>query len=197
LGLSGGPDLAAVNANGRTAYGFNAGLAVDYRLGKRWAFQASAQYLLKNYIADQREYVAPKGFWVNMAYPSSTDGTCDMLQWSIDARYNWLVRPKWNSFVMIGSSSWTILKEEYTFNYKSYTHGQVKSWQSTKDINYWLSLAQVGIGFEKNLRPGLSIQVNWFGQLPFQGVGGGKVEIYSSGLGFMVHKQIGGGMKKR
>ncbi|AEE53327.1 outer membrane beta-barrel protein [Haliscomenobacter hydrossis] len=191
LGFSAGPDLAAVNANGQTANGLNAGIAIDYRLGKRLVFQASGQYLLKNYVADEREYVAPKGFWTNKAYPYSTEGTCDMLQWSFDARYNWLVRPKWNSFVLIGSSSWTILKEEYEFYYKSYTHGQVNEWHSTKDKNYWLSLAQLGIGIEKNLRPGLSLQINWFGQIPFQGVGNGKVEIYSSGIGFMLHKQLG------
>ena len=191
FGFSAGPDLAAVKANGRTANGLNAGIAFDYRLGKRLVFQASGQYLLKNYVADEREYVAPKGFWINKAYPYSTEGTCDMLQWSFDARYNWLVRPKWNSFVMIGSSSWTILKEEYEFYYKTYTHGQVNEWHNTKDKNYWLSLAQLGIGFEKNLRPGLSLQVNWFGQIPFQGVGNGQVEIYSSGIGLMLHKQLG------
>lgn len=191
LGLSAGPDLASVNANGSTSYGLNAGLAFDYRIGKRWVFQASGQYLLKNYIADKQEYVAPSGFWPTHSYPASTEGTCDMLQWSIDLRYNWLARPKWNSFITLGSSSWTIMNEKYEFYYPKYYPGLIKHWESGQNKNYWFSLAQMSVGFEKNLRPGLSLQVNWFGQVPFQGVGTGKVEIYSSGLGFMIRKQMG------
>ena len=191
LGLSAGPDLASVNANGSTAYGLNAGLAFDYRIGKRWVFQGSGQYLLKNYIADQKEYVAPKGFWPTRSYPKSTEGTCDMLQWSVDLRYNWLAKPKFKSFVSIGSSSWTILKEEYEFYYAKDYPGLIYHWSSSQDKNYWLSMAQMGIGIEKTIRPGLSLQLNWFAQMPLKGVGNGKVEIYSSGLGFMVHKQMG------
>lgn len=191
IGLSAGPDLASVNANGSTAYGLNAGLAFDYRIGRRWVFQGSGQYLLKNYIADQREYVAPKGFWPTRSYPKSTEGTCDMLQWSVDLRYNWLAKPKFQSFVSIGSSSWTILKEEYEFYYAKDYPGLIYNWSSGQNKNYWLSMAQMGIGVEKTIRPGLSLQLNWFAQMPLQGVGNGKVEIYSSGLGFMVHKQMG------
>lgn len=191
LGLSAGPDLASVNANGSTAYGLNAGLAFDYRIGKRWVFQASGQYLLKNYIADQKEYVAPSGFWPTRSYPSSTEGTCDMLQWSVDLRYNWLAKPKFQSFISLGSSSWTILKEEYEFYYAKDYPGLIYNWSSGQNKNYWLSMVQMGIGIEKNIRPGLSLQLNWFAQMPLQGVGNGKVEIYSSGLGFMVHKQMG------
>lgn len=191
LGLTAGPDLASVNANGSTAYGLNAGLAFDYRIGKRWVFQGSGQYLLKNYIADQREYVAPKGFWPTRSYPKSTEGTCDMLQWSVDLRYNWLAKPKFQSFVSIGSSSWTILKEEYEFYYAKDYPGLLYHWSSSQDKTYWLSMAQIGIGIEKTIRPGLSLQLNWFAQMPLKGVGNGKVEIYSSGLGFMVHKQMG------
>ncbi|MDX2067929.1 MAG: outer membrane beta-barrel protein [Haliscomenobacter sp.] len=191
IGLSAGPDLASVNANGSTAYGLNAGLAFDYRLGKRWVFQASGQYLLKNYIADQKEYVAPKGFWPTRSYPNSTEGTCDMLQWSVDLRYNWLAKPKFQSFVSLGSSSWTILKEEYEFYYAKDYPGLLYHWSSSQDKNYWFSMTQMGIGIEKTIRPGLSLQVNWFAQMPLKGVGNGKVEIYSSGLGFMVHKQMG------
>ncbi len=191
IGLSAGPDLASVNANGSTAYGLNAGLAFDYRIGKRWVFQASGQYLLKNYIADQKEYVAPTGFWPTRSYPNSTEGTCDMLQWSVDLRYNWLAKPKFKSFVSLGSSSWTILKEEYEFYYAKDYPGLLYHWSSSQDKNYWLSMAQMGIGIEKTIRPGLSLQLNWFAQMPLKGVGNGKVEIYSSGLGFMVHKQMG------
>lgn len=191
LGLSAGPDLASVNGNGSTAYGLNAGLAFDYRVGKRWVFQASGQYLLKNYIADQKEYVAPKGFWPTRSYPISTEGTCDMLQWSVDLRYNWLAKPKFKSFVSLGSSSWTILNEKYEFYYAKNYPGLLKHWSSSQDKSYWLSMAQMGIGIEKMIRPGLSLQLNWFAQMPLQGVGNGKVEIYSSGLGFMVHKQMG------
>jgi Outer membrane protein beta-barrel domain len=191
IGLSAGPDLASVNANGSTAYGLNAGLAFDYRIGKRWVFQASGQYLLKNYIADQKEYVAPTGFWPTRSYPNSTEGTCDMLQWSVDLRYNWLAKPKFKSFVSLGSSSWTILKEEYEFYYAKDYPGLLYHWSSSQPKNYWLSMAQMGIGIEKTIRPGLSLQLNWFAQMPLQGVGNGKVEIYSSGLGFMVHKQMG------
>ena len=191
IGLSAGPDLASVNANGSTAYGLNAGLAFDYRIGKRWVFQASGQYLLKNYIADQREYVAPSGFWPTRSYPKETEGTCDMLQWSVDLRYNWFAKPKFKSFVSIGSSSWTILKEEYEFYYAKDYPGLIYNWSSGQNKNYWLSMAQMGIGIEKTIRPGLSLQLNWFAQMPLQGVGNGKVEIYSSGLGFMVHKQMG------
>ncbi|WP_373552206.1 outer membrane beta-barrel protein [Haliscomenobacter sp.] len=191
LGLSAGPDLASVNADGSTAYGLNAGLAFDYRIGRRWVFQASGQYLLKNYIADQREYVAPSGFWPTRSYPSSTEGTCDMLQWSVDLRYNWLAKPKFKSFISLGSSSWTILKEKYEFYYAKDYPGLIYDWSSGQNKNYWLSMAQMGIGIEKTIRPGLSLQLNWFAQMPLQGVGNGKVEIYSSGLGFMVHKQMG------
>lgn len=191
LGLSAGPDLASVNANGSTSYGLNAGLAFDYRIGQRWVFQASGQYLLKNYIADKQEYVAPSGFWPTHSYPASTEGTCDMLQWSVDLRYNWLAKPKWNSFIALGSSSWTIMNEKYEFYYSKYYPGLIEHWESGQNKNYWFSLAQMSVGFEKNLRPGLSLQVNWFGQVPFRGVGNGKVEIYSSGLGFMVRKQMG------
>jgi Outer membrane protein beta-barrel domain len=191
VGLSAGPDLASVNANGSTAYGLNAGLAFDYRIGKRWVFQASGQYLLKNYIADQKEYVAPKGFWPTRSYPNSTEGTCDMLQWSVDLRYNWLAKPKFNSFVSLGSSSWTILKEEYEFYYAKDYPGLLYHWSSSQPKNYWLSMAQMGVGIEKTIRPGLSLQVNWFAQMPLKGVGNGKVEIYSSGLGFMVRKHMG------
>lgn len=191
IGLMGGSDLAAVNANGSTAYGYNAGIAVDFRLGRRLVFQASGQYLIKNYIADQREYVAPKGFWQAKAYPYSTEGTCDMLQWNFDVRYNLIATAKWNSFVSLGSSSWTIMKEQYEFYYKTYTHGQVNEWTGTQDKNYWFALAQFGVGVEHTIRPGLSLQLNWFGQRPFQGVGNGNVKIYSSGLSIMVHKQLG------
>jgi len=191
VGVMAGSDLAAVNANGSTAYGYNSGVAVDFRLGRRLVFQASGQYLIKNYIADQREYVAPKGFWQAKAYPYSTEGTCDMLQWSFDVRYNLIATSKWNSFVSLGSSSWTILKEKYEFYYKTYTHGQVNDWESTQDKNYWLALTQFGVGVEHAISPGLSLQLSWFGQQPFEGVGNGNVKIYSSGLSIMVHKQLG------
>jgi hypothetical protein len=195
IGLSAGPDLASVNANGSTAYGLNAGMALDYRLGKRWVFQGSAQYLLKNYIADQREYVAPPGFWPGKMYPQSTEGTCDMLQWSVDVRYNWLAQAKWKAFLGAGSSSWTILREQYEFYYTKYYPGQVHNWSSGQNKNYWFALGQFNLGVERSLRPGLGLQVNWFAQMPFQGVGNGKVEIYSSGVGFMLHQQLGRGHK--
>jgi hypothetical protein len=133
----------------------------------------------KNYTAGANDFHPSKPDWRDIK------GNCKMIEIPLTLRYDLSVGRKTAFFANGGFSSYLMKNESY-----SYYLNQWGNWYYIQDKefygkgNYWFSMANLSIGIEQYISPGLSLQVEPFAKLPLSGVGWGKLQLSSYGVSF-------------
>ncbi|MDQ1087781.1 hypothetical protein [Siphonobacter sp. SORGH_AS_1065] len=179
------PDFTQVPGR-QAATGYNTGLQLEYRFAPRWRASAGVIYSLKNYSASSYDYRPYQGYWATYKRPDVIDAACRMLDVPLTITYDaW----KWKQnqfFVSLGSTSYLMLKEDYYYQYPTYTYELEKK----RTGNHWLATANISLGLERPILPRLLVRIEPFVKTPLGGVGFGKVRLRSSGVFFSLRYQL-------
>ena len=124
-------------------------------------------------------YPLPANYKLN-----KVDGYCMMYEIPLNVKSTISTGKKINLFYTAGISSYFMKSEFYTYyyatNYRSYT----KSAEYNSQKNYWLSVATLGLGIEKEITPTLNIAAMPFLKIPFKGMGVGNLKLMGTGINF-------------
>ncbi|WP_373513141.1 hypothetical protein [Persicitalea sp.] len=185
------PDLSTVRMSEMMTTmrpGPSASLLVDFNLNDNWSLQTGVIRSLKNYNAQFDDYNGSEE-WGNDPMPASIYGDCRVFELPVNLRYdfgyNLSSRQKARWFVGAGVSSYKMQSEKYTYNYPSYSSGRRAPKEMAKGTGwYFLSHANVSVGYEHRLTRRLSVVAEPYLKVPLRGVGWGKVNLFSAGIWF-------------
>ncbi|QJD78152.1 hypothetical protein [Spirosoma rhododendri] len=189
------PDLSTIGLTNFSRPGTNVGLMLEYQY-QRWRIQAGALRSVKVYQATE-----PAGEYANMGQwsvkPSSIGGRCNMLDIPINLRYDIALLPRRNAmppsrwFVSAGTTTYYMLREDYTYNYDNPADPKIKyrDW-TTETGRYGFSQLNISGGYERAITRRLYWQVEPFLKVPLKGVGFYKVNLLSTGVFFSLRYSL-------
>lgn len=190
LGILAAPEAASVGFNGKPDWGYSFGILTEYRFARRFSLSAQGLYASKRYTAGKGAFQPPKGAWYHNVAPIETVGSCNMLEATLSLRTELLQKQHWNLIANTGISTWWMLREGYEYHYEKYYPGLPYKWESQKILTQWLAIGQVGIGAERQVSSEMSIEADIYLQVPLQGIGSGKVQLYSQGISVALRRRF-------
>jgi len=125
-----------------------------------------------------------KGGWFDHVKLEDVTGSCYMIDFPLNARYNAIQKKSFNVFAGAGLSSYLMKKEEYSY-YGYYYGNPINSNREYEGSEgYILSILNVSVGYEKKLSNSFSMQVEPFFKQTLKGVGFGDISLSSTGVYF-------------
>jgi hypothetical protein len=185
--LSAGPGFSYVDLNyfGKPTFSYGAG--VSYTIAKRFVLRTGFYVSSKIYSAAPGDYHPPKWFYTDYPDLQKVDANCKVYEIPLSISYEFAQRKKHNWFVATGLSSYLMKKESYGYTYedpagqKQYATAEVDN----KNKNIFSIMALSG-GYRYNINNKVSVMAEPYLELPFDGIGFGKINLNSSGLLFTV-----------
>jgi len=181
LGIVAAPDLSGTQPL-RGILGGNIGLVATYRIHGRLSINAGVLYAKKRYQADFTDY-RPAGSPVYSQYtPIAVDADCDVLDIPLNIQVDIAHQRHGAWFASTGISSYLMLKETYDYSYRPHQYGDLKQLTLHNQNRHILGVANLSIGYRRQLGSGVSVTVQPFVKVPLTGIGNGKLKLYSSGV---------------
>jgi hypothetical protein len=166
--------------------GFTAGIIGEYYFSQRLSLLAGGIYSKKIYTAEGYDYTPEQNYWPHHITPTSVRATCNVIEIPLNIRYRFLKKETYNVFVSSGLSSYIMLNEHYNYQYNVDAPGLITSSQVINKNRYFLKVYNLSAGFEKFVGKSWSVQAEPYIQLPFCGLGEGKIKLISTGMYFSV-----------
>jgi hypothetical protein len=185
--LSGGPGFSYVGLDylGKTTFTYGAG--ISYAVTKKFVLRAGFYVSSKIYSASPKDYHPPKSFWAYYPDLQKINANCKVYEIPVSVTYNFGYAKKHNWLVAAGLSSYLMKKENYDYYYID-TSGQQQVSNSeidNKNKNIF-SVLTISGGYQYHISKQFSIMAEPYIELPFDGIGFGKIKLNSSGLLFTI-----------
>ena len=183
ISVSAGPDVskAASSKAGKTTLVYGAGLSYTRnRLSLRTGIYASK----KIYAA------GPKDYTLSYQYPTMkfdhADADCNVIEIPLNLSYNFGFGTRNNWFAGAGLSSYLMQKEVYDYLYKNISSGQpyYHHYEVKNENQNWFSILNLSAGYTRQINKMISISAEPYVRIPLDGIGVGKVHLYSGGILF-------------
>ncbi|MBY0482029.1 MAG: PorT family protein [Chitinophagaceae bacterium] len=186
VGLTAGVDVSTVKYHYGSSAGYNIGGTIGYRFNKHWSLQSGAVYTKKNYKMNGADFHPPKGSWISYFKLETVDGFCKMWEVPIIGTYHFTGDGKTNAFISLGSSSYFMKRENYTYEYyvNSQTYKKTVDYSSTDQ--HLFALVHISAGIEKPISKKLTSIIEPYAKIPLGGVGLGNIQLSSYGVNFSV-----------
>ena len=169
--------LSYKNSTIAPTYGAGLGYQFNRRLSIQTGFYAGA----KKYLAGPNDYKVKAGSYLSTVKIIKVDANCMVYEVPITLQYNWLIKPKANYFAALGVSSYIMKKEKYNYTFERYNTQYTYPYDYTKNTHLLASL-QFSLGVEKQIGRKIFIQAAPRLNIPLQGIGEGRVKIFTTGL---------------
>ena len=190
IGLTAGVDASTVHFNYKEDFGYNIGGIIGYRFNQHFSIKTGGIYTQKNYKMNGVDFHAPKGTWVSYFKMETVTGSCDMWDVPLIGTYHFKYNGKGNYFASLGTSSYFMKKENYSYLYyvNNQTYNRSASYPSTDQ--HLFALVHISGGIEKPMGKHLTGIIEPYAKIPMSGVGFGSIELSSFGVNFsLTYKQ--------
>ena len=189
-------DMNSVNGIGNSKAGLSGGFGISYKISKGISAGTGIYYSRKKYTSDKASYnTIEKPFATWASYSRQIDADCKVID--IPLNLNVLVSKTKRTGIIAsaGLSSYIMLSEKYNFIYNpTPAYPSAGREYTIKNANqHILSIVNLSVGVEKPLGKQSSIVIQPYAKLPMTGIGQGKTELKSFGVGF----QLNYSMKKK
>ena len=190
IGLTAGIDASTVHFNYKEDFGYNIGGIIGYRFNQHFSIKTGGIYTQKNYKMNGADFHPPKGTWVSNFKMETVTGSCDMWDIPLIGTYHFKYNGKGNYFASLGTSSYFMKKENYSYLYyvNNQTYNRSASYPSTDQ--HLFALLHISGGIEKTMGKHLTGIIEPYAKIPMSGVGFGSIELSSFGVNFsLTYKQ--------
>ncbi len=190
IGLTAGVDASTVHFNYKDDFGYNIGGIIGYRFNQHFSIKTGGIFTQKNYKMNGVDFHPPKGTWVSNFKMETVTGSCDMWDVPLIGTYHFKYNGKGNYFASLGTSSYFMKKENYSYLYyvNNQTYNRSASYSSTDQ--HLFALVHISGGFEKPIGKHLTGIIEPYAKIPMSGVGFGSIELSSFGVNFsLTYKQ--------
>lgn len=187
IGLTAGVDASTVHFSYKEDFGYNIGGLIGYRFNQHFSIKTGGIYTLKNYKMNGADFHAPKGTWVSYFKMETVTGSCDMWDVPLIGTYHFKYNGKGNYFASLGTSSYFMKKENYSYLYyvNNQTYNRFASYPSTDQ--HLFALLHISGGIEKPMGKHLTAIIEPYAKIPMTGVGFGSIELSSFGVNFSLN----------
>lgn len=162
------------------------GILLSYPLSKKLSITTGFAVAKKIYNADSTSYKITYSLG-SRYFLTDIDATC--IVYEVPLQFNYLVAQKGKNslYSSIGLSTYLMKKEDYTYTYL-YNNNLVKYPYVFKNANnHLLSVLHLSTTYRRCISQSFAYQIMPYAKIPLTGIGNGKVNLYSFGLGFSFH----------
>ena len=183
LNFSSGLDASGVDLGNIGKINLAYGAGISYQLNKRLTLRTGFYVEKKIYDAEVSDYHPPVRFWNYYPDLKYIDANCKIYEVPFIINYNFAQTKKHQWFGAVGLSSYFMKKEDYDFFSKN-SAGQTSynSYTINNKNRHYLSSVRLSAGYERKIKNNISILAEPYLNLPLNGVGYGKVKLYSTGV---------------
>ena len=184
LVLSFAPDFSSTGLSQYTSPGEAFGLMTHYHFNNTLSVSAGIIKSNKKYWGYGSEYSPPVGYWkenTNGIVPKKIQGTCSMLEIPLMLQYKVVKMKISRLFIAAGVSSYIILNESYRYTFDSPNPGATNGWGSSKTSRSLFSIANVSVGYERDISHHLAIGIEPYIKIPVSGIGWSEIKLFSAG----------------
>ncbi len=194
LSLALSPDVNSVKGIDNGQVGMSLGMGVSYRLGKTLSLSTGVYYSKKLYSADKTSYKAVgKPFATWASYSKQIDADCRVIDVPLNISMRLSNKTQNKLYATAGMSSYIMLSEKYDFVYNNpspaYPTGR-REYTVRNENKHLLSVVNLGLALERPLSNQVSLVVQPYAKLPLTGIGQGKTELKSFGVGFRLNYSL-------
>lgn len=191
--LSFAPDFSSTAYNQYTTPGRAFGAMIHYHALNRWSLSVGVIKNNKEYTGAGEDYQPPKGYWkyyTNGVIPSSIDGSCSVLEFPVMIQYT-IARTGNSRWVAgAGTSSYVMLSESYRYNFEQPNPGAKEGWDSRSSSRFLFNMANITVGYERRVLPGLMIGIEPYVKVPLEEIGWSNLKLFSTGASITLRYTI-------
>lgn len=159
------------------------GFGIQYTVRNKVLFRTGINRTKKIYSAQDREYNPPAGFWANNFALKRIEADCNIIEIPLSVAYRVRNVKQGALFLSLGTTSYFMKKEVYKYFYKNQLGNdtvRTNSWSNRS--KHLFSSVTMSVIAEKIISNRFSIQAEPQLSIPIQGVGFGKVRLFSTGI---------------
>lgn len=157
-------------------------IGTGWQIGNHWAITADLIKTHKKYNAQKKDYKLEPGSYFAGRPVNNIAADCNVTELALGVRYNFKPSGKQLFFLTAGVASIQMNNEDYDYDYINLAGVRANHTVSYKSNHwFWLSAGYLGAGYQRNINNQLALTANTYYQFPLDGVGDGKMKIYSIG----------------
>jgi hypothetical protein len=183
LSIIAAPDVNGVSTFSNGRVGTNIGLQLSIRITEKLSINTGAAYAVKPYQAGANQYT----FAIERpVQPTEVTANCKVLDIPININYQFYSRGKNSVSFGTGLSSYFMLKENYTFDYGSYSGLMPYDINIAGKNQHVFGVLNLNATYQRKINSSFSLIAQPYMKLPLTGIGNGQVNLRSTGvaLGF-------------
>lgn len=190
--LYGGPQFSMVKAQHIAKSGYKVGIALAYRMNKRFDVEVGAQREEINYFT-QGKYFDKSGLKLKET-TALEDLTANSLLTTvpITVRYNFQSKKKGHFYVGLGTDALVLThaeKYQYTTLRNGTSNDKFKNYKSVTSAKYFTSI-NASAGYQNKLCNWCDYKIEPYYQIPVKNLGVGKLPITKFGLNIGIVKDL-------
>jgi len=159
------------------------GAGIGYNINKRFSIQTGIYAGKKLYTADSTDYYLKPGYW-RMVKIRNIDADCYVVSVPISLRFNVTTGRSGKFYATTGLSTYLMKKETYDYYYYHNNDTLRHAKEVYGENRHFMSVLDLSLGYERKWSKHFSLMGEPYLKLPLQGIGEGKVDLYS--FGFML-----------
>lgn len=162
------------------------GILLSYPISKKLSLTTGFAVAKKLYNADSTSYKVTYSLG-SRYFLTDIDATC--IVYEIPLQFNYLVaqKGKHSFYSSVGLSTYIMKKEDYTYTYL-YNNNLVKyPYVFENANNHLFSILNLSAAYRRDVSKNFAYQIMPYAKVPLTGIGNGKVNLYSFGLGVSFH----------
>lgn len=184
LSILAAPDLNGVNSFHNGQVGVNLGFQLGIQISKKWSISTGAVYAVKPYginiNTNTTNYTANGAYAQPLNY---IDANCRVLDIPLNLNYQLYNKGKNTLNVGSGLSSYFMLRETYRYDYgPEYSTVQIKNRNQ-----HIMGVLNLNTTYTGHVNAHFSIIAQPYIKLPLTGIGNGRVDLQSTGIGLGVN----------
>lgn len=191
IGLMGGIDATTIKFQKIEDAGSSYGILFGYQLNKKWSIETGAYLERKYYYTDGKYLNTSKMYIPPTTWIDDASGDCKMIEVPLVVKYNFSNHKNSDFFAAVGTSSYIMKKEDYTYRYYYGTAGPVSHKKEYKNSSTNLfSALSISGGYTHHVGSFGEVRVEPYVKLPVARMGIGKLPFFSAGLQVGVTKKF-------
>lgn len=161
---------------------WKAGMELEYRYAGKYSFGLGGFFTRKKYLGGAGAYAPPRGFWTNGIAPASTSAFCEMLEVPVWLGYYPKGYDRSGFYARAGLTSYFMLKEYYHYYYAEPDPDLIQWWGAKNESRHWFGIGELAVGYQQRIGKWGILQLSPYAHLPINGIGHGKIRLWTVGL---------------
>ncbi len=185
LGFSFAPDLNSAGWGEPSSLSGRVGARLSFNIFEKWSIASGIFYNTKKYGVAGEAYSPPPGYWQNGtggAVPDWVDASCSVIDIPVTLTFQQSLNEKINLVLTGGVSHYTLLDEEYIFDFGRNNPYRTDEWSTDENTVEGFTTINASVGVEFILKEQRKIRLEGYVKSPFKTIGWGNVKLYSNGL---------------